>query len=162
MHFENITGRPIDEQRRQGWRKKLVLAQVVLSGCLFGGVVSAQATSAVNGAAPPPSLPVNNSQRLEVEIVEAHSQIGIPSEIHRKTGKFVLAVANRSQDPTAWFVVDVAPTAQATAAPGHVLTIGSGQLEHRHRAAAVFDAQAGTYELKNGATGKVLCTIVIE
>jgi hypothetical protein len=103
-----------------------------------------------------------NSQHLEVEIVEAHNGIAMPSEIHRKAGKFVLAVANRSQDPAAWFVVDAAPAAQATAAVGHALIIGSGQFERKHRAAAVFDAQAGTYQLKNGTTGKVLCTIIIE
>lgn len=41
------------------------------------------------------------------------------------------------------------------------MTMGSSQHERKHRAAAVFTAAPGTYQLKNGATGEVLCTIVI-
>lgn len=120
--------------------------------------------------APPPVPPIVNTDKLEVEVVEAHNLSGIPAQIERKAGKFVLVIANRSDDSAAWFTVDPAPadaTATATATPlagtsaAHFLTIGSGQYEKKRRTGIVFDATPGTYQLKFGKTGAVICTIVI-
>ncbi len=143
------------------------------NGLIFAALILAVAMqTGAQTTAPPPAGSLDNSQGLEVELVEAHNRMAIPSEIHRKAGKFILVVANRMEDPASWFVVDAAPAAQAaasegtTAAPttaaGHVLAIGSGQSERKRRAGAIFDAAAGTYQLKGAVSGTVLCTIVIE
>lgn len=116
-------------------------------------------------AIPPPSpTHTDNDQRLEVEFVEVHNLMGIPAQIRRKAGPFILVVANRTPDPTAWFVVDPAPPANAAATAvnlPHVLTIGSAQYERKRRAGVLFSATPGTYQLKNGTTGTVLCSITI-
>jgi hypothetical protein len=135
-------------------------------------------TAAAQTTAPAPASPIVNSQGLQVEMVEAHNLVGIPAQITRTAGPFILAVTNRSADPTAWFVVDAVPAANsptpaaatpvvaaaatATATAAHVLVIGSGLYDPKHRSAMLFAAVAGTYQLKYGASGKVLCTIVIQ
>jgi hypothetical protein len=70
--------------------------------------------------APAPAPPIVNSQGLQVEMIEAHNLVGIPAQITRTAGPFILAVTNRSADPTAWFVVDAAPAASSSTPCGRV------------------------------------------
>lgn len=151
--------------------------------CLFGCALGAWLLCAVpvpaqeaeqKAAVPPPAVRLDNSRRLEVEIVEVHNRIAIPNKLQRKAGPFILAVTNRTDDPAAWFVVDAAPPTKIAAEVGtdvtapsavpiaHVLTVGPAQYERRHRAGAIFNAKPGTYLLKSGTHETVLCTLVIE
>ncbi len=88
------------------------------NGLIFAALILAVAMqTGAQTTAPPPAGSLDNSQGLEVELVEAHNRMAIPSEIHRKAGKFILVVANRMEDPASWFVVDAAPAAQGMSWP---------------------------------------------
>ena len=112
----------------------------------------------------PGSAQPKPEEKLEVEQVEVHRLMAIPSQIRRPAGRFLLLVINRDEtDPDAAFVIDPAAVGDGKVGPNPVAQAGGkGISDRKHRSAALVDSMAGDFDLKYLKNGKVLCKIHLE
>jgi len=112
----------------------------------------------------PGSPAPESGERLEIEQVEVNRFGALPREIHRKAGRFLLLMTNRSQDSQeAGFVVDPAGVGDLKLGQNPLLRLGAKSAsDGKHRSAALFDATAGSFDLKDAKTGKVVCRFTFE
>lgn len=129
---------------------------IILCGCagLLCAIAGwAQEIRVVN----PPGGGKKPNRSLEMERVEIHRLIALPSSIKRPGGPFMLLLVNETGDPKASFVLErSAPAAEV------VLVFDSQTPEVRHRKAGFLDLPKGEYHLKAAAGNQILCTITIE
>ena len=104
----------------------------------------------------PPGQDKKPAQPLEIERVEIHGRMALPSNITRPAGPFVLLLVNETGNPKASFVVRPAGTATAT------LVFDAHTPEVRRRKAGLLDLHKGQYELAAVDSEHVLCTITIK
>jgi hypothetical protein len=137
-----------------------ILLQFVLYGFCAGGLSRGQNSIPLFPGSPRP----NAGERLEVEQLEIRKFGAIPNEIHRKTGRFLLVLANHGgAASTAGFLVESSLIGDLKLGPNPLLHIGGAAAsDAKHRGAALFDAPPGSYDLKDAATGKIICKIIID
>ena len=97
------------------------------------------------------------AEKLETEVVQVYRLGAGPNAIHRKPGKFVLLVMNRTRDANASFelVRQESGDTPITKLGGTRAWVGITQ------AATAIEGDPGVLLLKAVSTGRVLCTITI-
>lgn len=146
----------IEQRRRFFWNWKHGAMKLTLCGiacgllCIWPG--AAQQIPIVN----PPGQDKKPAQPLEIERVEIHSRMALPTNITRPAGPFVLLLVNETGNPKASFAVR--PARAATA----ILVFDAHTPEVKRRKAGILDLPKGQYELQAVDSGRVLCTITIK
>jgi len=139
-------------------RVGLAAVSVVVIGCLGAGMMSAQYKIPLVNT-PPPGKP---DKAIEAEQVEVHALAAVPSAIHRSDGEFILMLDNETRDPKAAFVLDPGDAGEGTLSQSPVLVYDQRTPAVKNRKAGFLDLARGTYYLKTGNNGHILCTITIE
>ena len=132
---------------------------MVLVGC--SGVNSqAQATLPLVPGSPTP----RTGEPLDVELIYISASGPMPGALRRKAGRFIVAVTNTNPNTMdAGFVIEPAAVGDLKLSKAPLLKLG-GQVvsDQSHRSAALFDAPAGAFDLKDATTGKIICKFLLE
>ena len=146
----------IEHRKRFFWdgkdRTTKLACCILACGLLCIWPAAAQQVPVVN----PPGQDKKPAQPLEIERVEIHSHMALPSNITRPTGPFVLLLVNETGNPKASFAVERAQAADS------IVRFDAHTPEVKHRKAGLLDLPKGQYELKAVDSGHVLCTITIK
>jgi hypothetical protein len=137
--------------------KYIILGGMICAGLLCTTPLSAQQIPVVN----PPGKGKKPDGSLEIERLEIHRLMALPSSIKRPAGPFVLVLVNETGNPKASFILErVIPAVEAAAAAA--IVFDSHTPEVRHRKAGLLDLPKGGYYLKAAAKDQILCTLTIE
>jgi hypothetical protein len=142
-------------------RRYIALPLILLLSCLcVERLTHAQNTIPLVPGSPTP----NQGERLEVEQIEVRRGGATPAEIHRNNGRFLLVVINHAGSiAPAGFVIESSSIGNLKLGPNPLLRLGSlASSDTKHRSAALFDAQPGSFDLKNAGTGEVIGKILID
>jgi hypothetical protein len=112
----------------------------------------------------PGSPAPNQGEQLPVELVEIGPNGAVmPQAIHRPAGRFILVVSNANQGTMETGVVIEPSTVgnlKLSATP--LLRLGGRAVsDASHRSAALFAGTAGSFDLKDAVTGKILGKVVL-
>ena len=112
----------------------------------------------------PGSPALNKGETLPMELVEMRPAGVVPGTIHRKAGRFLLIVSNLNPSTVnAGFVIDPAAVGDLKLGATPLLSLGGKAVsDQKSRSAGVFQGNAGSFDLKDAATGKILCKILLE
>jgi hypothetical protein len=112
----------------------------------------------------PGSPAPNQGEQLPVELIEIGANGAMmPQALHRMAGRFVLVVSNANQGTVdAGVVIEPAAIGDLKLSASPLLKLGGKAVsDGSHRSAGLFAGAAGTFDLKDAVTGKILGKVVL-